>query len=285
MFHTEQPIAVVGMACLYPQAPDLETYWQNILKGHDAITEISPQRWDQLFYDPEMRSRYRVYCKRGGFVDDLCKFDPSKYGIMPVAAQGAESEQLLALEVATQALADARLDKARLSRLKAGVIIGRGNYPSAIVIRLVNSFYATDQTLLALRKYAPHLDEKTLSSIETELQAQTQSYGADTAIGLVPNLSASRIANRLNLNGSAYTVDAACASSLLAIDHACRELQSGRLDAVLAGGVHLSQDVVFTGVFCQLGALSHQQQIRPFDKRADGLLTGEGVGMVVCGKG
>ena len=97
----------------------------------------------------------------------------------------------------------------------------------------------------------------------------------------MPNLTASRISNRLDLQGPAYTVDGACASSLLAIDNAVRDLRTRRCDVVLAGGVHLSHDVAFWSVFCQLGALSRTEQIRPFSKDADGLLIGEGLGVVV----
>src|SRR5262249_10563312 len=104
--------------------------------------------------------------------------------------------------------------------------------------------------------------------------------GPDAAIGLVPNLTASRIAHRLDLHGPAYTVDAACASALVAVDHACLELAAGRCDLVLAGGVHFCHDEVFWTVFCRLGALSRRGEIRPFDRRADGLLIGEGAGIV-----
>ena len=94
-------------------------------------------------------------------------------------------------------------------------------------------------------------------------------------------MTASRIANRLDLHGVAYTLDAACASSLLAVEQAMRELTAGRLDLALAGGVHLSHDPSFWSVFCQLGALSREGVVRPFDRRADGILIGEGIGFVV----
>ena len=97
----------------------------------------------------------------------------------------------------------------------------------------------------------------------------------------MPNLAASRVANRLDLRGPAYTVDAACASSLVAVDQAVRELAGGRCDVVLAGGVHHCHDVTLWSVFTQLGALSPSERIRPFDQGADGMLIGEGTGMVV----
>ncbi|GAA3077494.1 hypothetical protein GCM10020000_73890 [Streptomyces olivoverticillatus] len=100
-------------------------------------------------------------------------------------------------------------------------------------------------------------------------------------MGLVPNFAASRIANRLDLRGPAYTVDAACASSLVAVDHAVAELATGRCDAMLAGGVHHCHDITLWSVFAELRALSPSQRIRPFHRDADGVLMGEGTGVVV----
>src|SRR5262249_30104769 len=137
-----------------------------------------------------------------------------------------------------------------------------------------------EQLVVALRGLVPSLSEAQLAQIKAELQAAI-GYVPDAAIGLVPNLTASRVANRLDLQGPAFTVDAACASALGAVDHACAELGAGRTDLMLAGGVHLCHDEAFWSVFCQLGALSRAQQIRPFDRRADGILIGEGLGVVV----
>src|SRR5207248_1445334 len=106
-------------------------------------------------------------------------------------------------------------------------------------------------------------------------------FHADTVAGLIPNITAGRIANRLDLMGPSYTVDAACASSLLAVDLAARDLRSDQCDLALVGGVHVATAPFLWLVFCQLGALSRRQQIRPFDKHADGTILGEGVGMVV----
>ncbi|ULT22649.1 polyketide synthase [Sphingobacterium sp. E70] len=100
-------------------------------------------------------------------------------------------------------------------------------------------------------------------------------------MGLIPNLVASLVANRFNLGGVAFTVDAACASALIAVDHAVQELQRRRSDIMIAGGVHTGQNAAFWSIFAQLGALSHNQQIKPFSMDADGLLIGEGCGFVV----
>jgi acyl transferase domain-containing protein len=274
-------IAIVGMAALFPGATDLSAYWENLQRGVDAISDAPPGRWDPVFYDPASRAVDRLYCKRGGFLGETAAFDAVGLGVMPVAAKVAEPDQLLTLAVAAQAMADAGYDARPFARERGAVILGRGNYAGAGRTRLEQHVRAAEQLVRCLRTLAPGASEAELARAKEEFQAGFPAAGADGAIGLVPNLTASRVAQRLDLGGSAYTLDAACASSLVAIDQACLELASGRSDLVLAGGVHLCQDETFWSVFCQLGAISRTQGIRPFDRRADGLLVGEGIGVVV----
>jgi acyl transferase domain-containing protein/phosphopantetheinyl transferase len=274
-------IAVVGMAVLLPGAPDLATYWRNLREGVDSISEVPAERWDPVFYDPESRAADRFYCRRGGFVDAYATFDPAAFGIMPVALEGAEPDQLLALRVAAEALADAGPSVRHAARERTGVILGRGGYLTAGVARLEQRVRTAQQLVECLRGLLPNLSEDELARVKTEFQAQLGPERPESSIGLVPNLAASRIANRLDLQGPAYTVDAACASSLIAVDHAVQELVHGRCDLVIAGGVHFCHDVTLWSVFSQLRALSPTAQIRPFDRAADGILIGEGTGMVV----
>ncbi|MGO4426309.1 beta-ketoacyl synthase N-terminal-like domain-containing protein, partial [Streptomyces sp. MCAF7] len=110
------PVAIVGMAVLLPGAPDLGTYWRNLVTGVDAITEVPAQRWDAEFYAPRTATAAatatataadRVYCRRGGFVDGLAEVEVTRFGIMPASVQGTEPDQLIALHVAAAAVADA----------------------------------------------------------------------------------------------------------------------------------------------------------------------------------
>ena len=207
-------------------------------------------------------------------------FDALAFGIMPVAAEGAEPDQLLALDAASRALEDAALQA--VPRERTAVIVGRGGYLTAGMARLDQRVRVAEQLAASLRALVPGIDEAQIAAVKASFRARVGPFGGDTAIDLVPNLVASRIANRLDLRrAGAYTVDAACASALVAVDQAARDLAEGRADLVLAGGVHLCHDPTFWSVFCQLGALSRSEAIRPFDRRADGLLIGEGVGMVV----
>ena len=273
--------AIIGMACLFPGAPDLDTYWKNLREGFDAIGDVPAGRIDPVFFDERARGAERFYCRRGGFIDAFATFDATAFGVMPLAARGAEPDQLLSLEVAARAMADAGYDTRPFARDRAAVILGRGGYPGAGRTRLDQHVRSAEQIVATLRNLLPDLGDAELARVKKEFQSQLHAAGEGAAIGLVPNLAASRVAHRLDLHGPAYTVDAACASALCAVEQGTRELESGRCDLVLCGGVHLCQDEAFWSVFCQLGALSHHEQIRPFDARADGLLIGEGVGVVV----
>jgi acyl transferase domain-containing protein/phosphopantetheinyl transferase len=277
-----EPVAVVGLAGLFPAAPDAPTFWENIVAGTDAISEVPPARWDPEYYDPASAGAERFYCRRGGFVDDIATFDPARFGIMPVAVDHADPDQFVALGVAAAALEDAGSPTAdQIDPRRVGVILGRGGYYNAGVVRLDQRVRVAEQICLTLREVLPDLDDAQVDEVRAAFRRQLGPEHPEAMIGLVPSLTASRIANRLDLQGPAYTVDAACASSLVAVDQAVHELRSGRCDLVLAGGSHHCHDVTFWSVFTQLGALSRTGVMRPFDRRADGLLIGEGTGIVV----
>ncbi|MGH7567046.1 MAG: beta-ketoacyl synthase N-terminal-like domain-containing protein, partial [Gemmatimonadota bacterium] len=274
-------VAIIGMACVFPGARDLDGYWENLQAGHDAITEAPRERIDPVFFDSPAGELDRLYCRRGGFVDGLVEFDPLRWGLMPVAARGSEPDQLLSLETASSALTDAGYGDREPPRERTGVILGRGGYVNQVTMSLVQAVRTAEELVRSARALIPGLTSVQAAEIKRRYQEQVEGLGPDTIIGLVPNLAASRIANRLDLHGPAYVVDAACASSLLAVDQACAELWTERCDLVLAGGVHLVHDAAFWAVFTQLGALSRSQRIRPFHRESDGLLIGEGAGMVV----
>lgn len=277
-----EPVAVVGMAGLFPAAPDVTTFWRNVVGGHDAITEVPAERWDPEYYDPAAAGAERFYCRRGGFVDDIATFDPARFGIMPVAVDHADPDQFVALAVAAAAIEDAGGHDALCpDPRRVAVVLGRGGYYNAGVVRLDQRVRVAEQVCVTLREVVPGLTAEQVALVREAFRQKLGPEHPEAMIGLVPSLTASRIANRLDLQGPAYTVDAACASSLVAVDQAVHELRSGRCDVVLAGGSHHCHDVTFWSVFTQLGALSRTGVMRPFDRRADGLLIGEGTGVLV----
>ncbi|MGA5565979.1 beta-ketoacyl synthase N-terminal-like domain-containing protein, partial [Streptomyces platensis] len=279
--------AIVGMGALFPGAEDLAAYWRNLVAGTDCITDVPPGRWDpEIYYDPHAargpaRSD-RFYCRRGGFLTEPAAFDPTRFGIMPAAVRGAEPDQLLALRTITDAIADAGGDE-RLpaDRSRIGVILGRGGFMGVATARLDQRVRTAHQLAVTLRELAPELGESRIAAVREAFQASLGPEQPEASIGLVPSFTAARTANRLDFRGPAYTLDAACASSLLAVAQAVDLLAAGRCDLMVAGAVHHCHIATLWSVFTQLRALSPTQHIRPFDRRADGTLLSEGTGVVV----
>jgi acyl transferase domain-containing protein/phosphopantetheinyl transferase (holo-ACP synthase) len=274
--HPLEPIAVIGMACIFPQAPDLQTFWNNVLSGIDAVGE--PQaNWDA--------SRYlesgRIKTASGGYLKDLYTFDPREFGIMPNSMDGGEPDQFLALRVARDALLDSGYLRPDFDHRDTGIILGHSTYLHRGQATLIQNNTVLDQTIALLQAALPDLDAQALAQMRKTLAAKLPPTNADTAPGLVPNVMTGRIANRLNLRGPNYLVDAACSSSLLAVSAAMDELRSGRSRLMLAGGVNATLPADVATIFTQLGALSVRGKVRPFESGSDGTLLGEGLGVVV----
>jgi acyl transferase domain-containing protein len=279
-------MAIVGVGAVYPGAADAATLWRNILAGVDAITDVPPHRWDpEIYYDPDSYGTDRsdrFYCRRGGFLDEpATTFDPTRFGIMPAVVAGAEPDQLLALRTAAEAIADAGGAERLPDRSRIGVVIGRGGYITPGVARFDQRVRTVHQLVSVLAELVPGIGADRLAAVREAFCAQLGPHPADAALGLVPNFAASRIANRFDFRGPAYTLDAACASSLLAVEHGVRMLAGGQCDAVLAGAVHHAHHATVWSVFSQLRALSPTERIRPFHAAADGTLLAEGTGVVL----
>lgn len=279
--------AIVGMGAVFPGAADLAAYRRNLLAGTDCIGGVPPERWDpDVYYAPEAAAgpaaADRFYCRRGGFVDGLASFDPTRFGIMPAAVEGAEPDQMLALHATAEAISDAGgEDRLPADRSRIGVVLGRGGFMGVATARLDQRVRTAHQLAQTLRELAPELGERRIAEVRSAFQDALGPQRPDASIGLVPSFTAARTANRLDLRGPAYTLDAACASSLLAVDQAVGLLAAGRCDAVVAGAVHHCHIATLWSVFTQLRALSPSERIRPFDRRADGTLLSEGTGVVL----
>ncbi|MEU2063971.1 beta-ketoacyl synthase N-terminal-like domain-containing protein [Streptomyces sp. NPDC013455] len=285
MTERQTPVAIVGMAVLLPGAAGLDAYWRNLRDGADAISEVPAGRWDADHYRPGSAAgpavAGQVYCRRGGFVDGLAEVEVTRYGVMPASVPVTEPDQLIALDVAAAALADAGGADRLPERHRVGVVLGRGGYLTPGLARLDQRVRTASQLVRTLGELLPDLAPGQLERVRAAFTERLGPDSPDAAIGLVPNLAASRIANRLDLRGPAYTVDAACASALVAVDQAVAALAAGRCDLMLAGGVHHCHDITLWSVFSQLRALSPTERIRPFHRDADGILIGEGTGVVV----
>ena len=219
-------VAIIGMSCLLPKAPDLQTYWDNILHKVDAVTEVPQSRWDwRKYFDPDPAATDKVNSKWGGFLDPI-HFDPASHGMPPNSLASIEPLQLLTLEAVRAALADAGYLDRGLPRDRTAVILG------------VSGGIADLGQQYAVRSALPML----LDTIPAEVLSNLASWSEDSFPGILPNVAAGRAANRFDLGGVNFTVDAACASSLAAVYLACRELEAGTSDVVVVGGADTIQN-------------------------------------------
>ncbi|ODU01750.1 MAG: hypothetical protein ABS79_01255, partial [Planctomycetes bacterium SCN 63-9] len=275
-------IAIVGMACRFPGADDLVEFWANILASRDCISDVPADRWPlESFYDPDSTSNDRVACRRGGYLKSPIGFDAAANGIMPLAIDGGEPEQFLVLEAARNALADASINIDEWDRRRVEVVIGRGNYFNRGNLTRLQHGRIVAQTVGLLAALHPEWTHEDLELIRKDLKSSLPPFEAATIPGQLTNATAGRIADRLDLSGANFVVDAASASSLVALDLGSRALRDGRADLAIVGGVYLEADVDFPLVFRQLNALSRSGSSRPFAQDADGMIPGEGVGVVV----
>lgn len=277
----KKDIAIVGMSCFAPEASNYTEYWNNLINGVDCIKDVPVDRLDPRYFDETKTPTVdRFYCKRGGFIPDIL-FDPMQFSILPLAVEGMDTAHLLALKNVYEALEDASVFEKNISLKKCALVIGKGAYVGSAIWRAMDIVHVSHQITEAVKKALPDLSDEELDKIKEQYQASRGRYQADSMPGLIPNLIASLISNKLDMQGPSYVVDAACASSLIALDHCVKELESGRCDIAVAGGVHVGHNAPFWSIFSQLGALSHKQHICPFSENADGLLIGEGSGFVV----
>lgn len=260
-------IAIVGMDGFFPGAIGLDQYWAAIVAGTDAVTEVSDERWDVAkYYDADAFTKdagRKTPSRWGGFLSSV-GFDPLAYGIPPASLAAIEPVQLLSLEVAARALADAGYADREFDRSRASVVFGAesGN-------ELAGAY--------GIRAFLPQIFGDVPAGLEDWLPALTE----DSFPGVLANVIAGRVANRLDLGGVNYTVDAACASSLAALDAACKELRAGTSDLVLCGGADLHNGLNDYLLFASVHALSPTGRCRTFDANADGIALGEGIACVV----
>jgi acyl transferase domain-containing protein/3-hydroxymyristoyl/3-hydroxydecanoyl-(acyl carrier protein) dehydratase/NAD(P)-dependent dehydrogenase (short-subunit alcohol dehydrogenase family) len=272
-------VAIIGMGCVFPKANGLKQFWRLLFNGEDAITEVPEEsHWSlEDYFNSDPSSRDRTYCSRGGFIPRV-SFDPAKFGLPPNNLDATDTSQLLALIVAEAALKDAGYGApGSFDRLRTNVILGVTGTQELVIplgARLGHPIWKK-----ALKESGIS-DQKSAEVVE-RISGQYAEWQENSFPGLLGNVVAGRIANRLDLGGTNSVVDAACASSLSAINTAIMELVSGRCDMSITGGVDALNDIFMNMCFAKTGVLSHSGDARPFSKDADGTVLGEGVGMIV----
>jgi acyl transferase domain-containing protein/3-hydroxymyristoyl/3-hydroxydecanoyl-(acyl carrier protein) dehydratase len=260
--HPNETIAIVGIGGLFPGAETLEQFWANVREGIDSTSDVPPGRWlvePERAFDPRVAEADRVYSIRGGFIERPV-LDRQRLDLDPALLDRLDPVFHLAIQVAQQAWSDAQTDG--VDRSRVGVVFGN------IVLPTETASELTREVLGAVFEEQLGLDARE--------QGRTEPLNAFPA-----GMPAALVARALGLRGPAYTIDAACGSSLYSLKLAIDELRAGRADAMLCGGVSRPDPLYTQMGFSQLRALSARGKAAPLDQRADGLVVGEGAGMFV----
>ena len=279
------PIAISGMACRFPDADSPAELWRNVLSQRRSFRRIPPGRLyseDYVAADPQAPDR--TYSDRAAVLDGW-EFDRVRFRIAGSTFRSTDLAQWLALEVAAEALEDAGWrDGRHLPRDRTGVLVGNtltGEFSRARLLRL-RWPYVSRALASAWQEegWSPEQLASILPRLEQRFKAPFAPIDEDALAGSLSNTIAGRVCNAFDLGGGGYTVDGACASSLLAVATACAALRAGDLDVALAGGVDLSLDPFELVGFAKAGALA-RTSMRVYDSRPEGFWPGEGCGFVV----
>lgn len=275
----QEPIAIIGLSCIFPQASDEKQFWSNLRRGIDAITEVPSSHWDpQDYYDPDPKRPDKTYARRGGFLTPI-PFDPLEFGIAPSNLEAIDTSQLLGLVAAKRALENAGYGPAGrpVDDLRISCILGVTGTLELVIPLGARLGHPRWRRALLESGISPALAEQ----IVQRIAASYVPWQENSFPGLLGNVVAGRVANRMNLKGTNCVVDAACASSLSALYMGCLELWSGRAEMVLSGGVDTFNDIFMYMCFSKTPALSPTGDARPFADQGDGTILGEGLGMLV----
>lgn len=242
-----EPIAIVGMACRLPGAPDIPGFWDLLENERDCVREVPSDRWDaDAFYDADRTRPGKANTRWGGFLEDVSGFDAEFFGISPREAVAMDPQQRLLLEVAWECVEDAGVPAERLRNSRTGVFVG-----------------------------AMWNDYARISAAEADSVEQ------HTATGLDSSILSARVSYSLGLQGPSLTVNSACSSSLACVHLACQSLHDGETDAALAGGVNLLLAPESTVAMSKFGGMAPDGLCKPFSDAADGYVRAEGCGLVL----
>jgi acyl transferase domain-containing protein/acyl carrier protein len=245
---TDEPIAIVAVACHFPGAPNPEAFWEVLSGGVDAISEVPEDRFDiDEFYDPDPEAPGKIYSRFGGFLDEVDGFDPEFFGISPREAIWIDPQQRLMLETAWEGLERAGYAPSALRGSRTGIFVGVG-----------------------ANEYSHLLSADSVDKLEPQF-----------ITGNALNAISGRVAFALGLEGPAVAVDTACSSSLVAVHQACQALHSGDCDLALAGGVNVLLSPVTIIAASRARMLSPVGRCKTFDASADGYVRSEGCGILV----
>lgn len=278
-------IAIVGMACRYPDANSPGDLWDNVLAQRSAFRMLPPERLSLSdYYSADRETPDAIYSQSAALIRDYT-FDRQRFHTVGSTYRSADLSHWLALEVAADALADAGFPEGKdLPKATTGVILGNtltGEMSRAQSLRLRWPYVRRTVADLLQRQGMEATEQHTfLSDLERQFKSPFEPIGSESLAGNLANTIAGRICNHFDLHGGGYTVDGACSSSLLAVTQACGQLLMGDLEVAIVGGVDISIDPFELVGFAKVGALTSERML-VYDQGSSGFIPGEGCGMVV----
>ncbi|MFI1062238.1 type I polyketide synthase [Streptomyces spororaveus] len=271
-------IAITGLGCRFPGAPDISAYWKLLLSGERQFSAVPRERWNhETFHEPGNPSApHAAYTDQVAFLEDVDRFDALHYGVPPARARAMDPQHRLLLDVTREALDDAGLGRGDFDRENTGVFCGMSvsDYKDLMSAPIRAIALAEN----ARQDAADHAD---LLDAVREHAGSLGTVQAFSLPGSLLNMAPGTVSRHFDLGGPSYAVDAACSGSLVALDQAMAQLRQGSCRIAVVGGVYLNLTPDSLIGFSTLRALSATGMCRPFDEAADGFVLGEGAGAVV----
>jgi len=269
-----QKIAIIGLSCLFPGAATPESFLQNLLEGRDSTSAHGQKQMGvdpALFYSPRKGERDKYYSVRGGYIQDF-GLDPNDLELPADRLAALDDVYRWSLYVAREALRDSGYLRDNKAKSGCGLILGNLSFPTK----------SSNHHYLPLYQQVLEASVADLLGLERFSGGEVFSSAAGEALNArISGMPAAIVAEALSLSGIHFCLDAACASSLYAVKLACEYLLSGRADLMLAGAVSAGDPFFVHQGFSIFTAFSDRDESRPLDKNTDGLIAGEGAGMLV----
>ncbi|MFY2561134.1 beta-ketoacyl synthase N-terminal-like domain-containing protein [Corallococcus terminator] len=278
-----EPIAIVGLGGVFPQAENTAAFWENLLQKRCAIGEIPNERAPiDRYLDPTRQSKVRPYTNLAGYIVDG-SWPQAQVRVPPKMSSQIDRGHSWTMKAALQALDDARVTRETVDPSRVGVVMGYLPPLEREFQTQARVYYAEFDGRLAEQLQRHGIDAGTGAKLREKAEALYKSelppITEDTLLGYLGSLAVGRVAHHLDFQGPMLMVESACASSLAALDIAMNQLRTKQCDLMLVGGMYASLGVDALSQCCSFGGLSQKGSF-PFDARADGYITSEGAALI-----
>nr|AZS27732.1 polyketide synthase 3 [Aurantiochytrium limacinum] len=270
-------IAVIGMSAILPCGTTVRESWEAIRDGIDCLSDLPEDRVDvTAYFDPVKTTKDKIYCKRGGFIPEY-DFDAREFGLNMFQMEDSDANQTVTLLKVKEALEDAGIEALSKEKKNIGCVLGIGGGQKSS-----HEFYSRLNYVVVekvLRKMG--MPEEDVQAAVEKYKANFPEWRLDSFPGFLGNVTAGRCTNTFNLDGMNCVVDAACASSLIAVKVAIDELLHGDCDMMITGATCTDNSIGMYMAFSKTPVFSTDPSVRAYDEKTKGMLIGEGSAMLV----